>query len=493
MKAALTKQDSSVSSLLPEPSIVLVDPDPGSREVMARRLRSQGYAVEATADAAAGAAIALGAPPAAVVADLWMPSISGVQLCRLLRAEPATAEVPIILRGDVDDPRSRYWAERAGAAAYISKGRMAELTRALASAVSSRSDDQAFFMQLSDEGLDIRDRIAKQLDAALFESVIAGEVRSLAKYGSFERLVDHLSQLLSQLVRYRWLAVGMSWPSARIALHRHPGHPDEAVAEARRVFRAEAAIPVLHIIDEDARLEPETLAPLVFPIAMGSTVLGEIALSPSSADAAPRETATLLELVGRELAGPLRIAALVEESERLATTDALTGLLNRRAFSGGLRIELARSSRYELPLSVLLIDIDHFKTVNDTYGHAAGDLALVEVSRAARGMLREPDVVCRWGGEEIVVLLPNTNVAGAAVAAERLRARIAAMELEYGDAKFRLTVSIGITELRGGDDLERLIERADTAMYEAKAGGRNRVVLDSRLSGPPDLASAIQH
>jgi diguanylate cyclase (GGDEF)-like protein len=278
---------------------------------------------------------------------------------------------------------------------------------------------------------------------------------------------------LSQLVRYRWLAVGMSWPSSRIALHHHPSQAVEAADEVRRVFGGDAATPMLQIVDEDARFESEGVAPLVFPIAMGSTVLGEIALSPSRADAAPSETAALLELVGRELAGPLRIAALVEESERLATTDALTGLLNRRAFSGGLRTELARSSRYELPLSVLLVDIDHFKTVNDTHGHAAGDLALVEVANTVRGMLREPDVVCRWGGEEIVILLPNTGPSGAAVAAERLRAQVAAMELEYGSVKLKLTVSIGITELQRGDDLERLIERADAALYEAKASGRN--------------------
>src|ERR1700737_469632 len=111
--------------------VLLIDVDDPRRDVAARRLRAQGYVGEDTPDAADGADLALRAPPAAVIADLWMPSISGVQLCRLLRSEPATADVPVILCGG-DDPRNKFWAERAGAAAYVMKGRTAELVGALA-------------------------------------------------------------------------------------------------------------------------------------------------------------------------------------------------------------------------------------------------------------------------------------------------------------------------------------------------------------------------
>src|SRR5436190_14644932 len=116
--------------------------------MLAERLRMQGYQVTAAAGPAEGAVTALSSPPSAIVADLWMPSISGVQLCRLLRAEPATADVPVILRGPTDDPRSRFWAERAGAAAYVVKGRMGELVRALGKAVATAPKSDAFFMQL---------------------------------------------------------------------------------------------------------------------------------------------------------------------------------------------------------------------------------------------------------------------------------------------------------------------------------------------------------
>src|SRR6185503_1176023 len=179
--------------VMSQPRVILIDANDESREVMVRRLSAQGYTVEAAAD---GADLALSGPPSAVIADLWMPSISGVQLCRLLRAEPATADVPVILRGDNDDPRSRFWAERAGAAGYVRKGRMSELVRLLAKVVQPKEEDDGFFMQLGGSNIDIRDRIARYLDAALFDSVVAAEVRSLAASGSFERLFDVFSQFL---------------------------------------------------------------------------------------------------------------------------------------------------------------------------------------------------------------------------------------------------------------------------------------------------------
>src|ERR1019366_8662230 len=187
--------------------VLLIDPTDRRREILCRRLRAQGYLVDETADAAAGAHMALSAPPAAVIADLWMPGVSGVQLCRLLGSEPATADVPVVLCVERDEPRSRFWADRAGAAACVLKGRTGELVRALAKAVDTAPHDGGFFVQLSGGSIDIRDRLARHLDEALFDSVIAAELRALAHAGNFERLFDLLAQLLSQITRYRWIAL----------------------------------------------------------------------------------------------------------------------------------------------------------------------------------------------------------------------------------------------------------------------------------------------
>jgi two-component system cell cycle response regulator len=473
------------------PRIILVDVSDASREVLVRRLSAQGYAVEAAGDPVLGADMALSAPPAAVIADLWMPSISGVQLCRLLRAEAATAEVPVILRGDDDDPRSRFWAERAGAAGYVRKGRMGELVRLLAKAVSRTPTDDGFFMQLGGGSIDIRDRIARYLDAALFDSVIAGEVRSLASAGSFDRLFDLFAQFLCQIVGYRWLALAGTDPR-RMALHCHPAGLESSEAEARQALGFEDGQLSACVVDEDAESCAAGSEPIVCDIPFGNSVVGALALSPGSKSEA--DSGALVRLVARELGGPLRIAALMDEQQRLAAVDALTGLRNRRSFCEQLTVEHARSSRYGTPLSFLLLDVDHFKAVNDKHGHPGGDAVLAAVGRLLSTCLRTPDLPARWGGEEFVVALPNTDLEGATVVAERTRQAIQALTVGHAGLAIPITASIGVAMLRAGEAMESLIDRADRAMYEAKTGGRNRVAVfgeSAVRAAPPSSARLV--
>ena len=442
---------------------------------MGRRLTAQGYRIDATADPAAGADMALSSPPDLLIADLWMPTISGVQLCRLLRAEPATAEVPVVLRGQHDDPRSRFWAERAGAAAYVVKGRMAELVRVLAKASASKRDG-GFFMQLSGGGIDIRDRIARHLDSALFDSVIAAEVRALASCDSFERLFDLFSQFLSQVISYRWLGISTRMPD-QFGLHHHP-HGSTAEAEARAALGIGADRPLLRVADEDARDEQEGPEPIVCDIPFGPTVLGRLALAPSVKS--EPDTAALVTLVAREVAGPLRMAALMHELHELATTDPLTKLMNRRAFLEMMVVELNRCRRYEMPLSILLLDVDHFKAVNDGHGHAAGDKVLTAMGELLPRQLRVPDSPARWGGEEFVVALKNTDGPGAVVVGERILNAIRALEIPLPEKTLRITASIGVATAVPGESANAVIDRADQAMYAAKLEGRNRVRVSAR-------------
>jgi two-component system cell cycle response regulator len=469
-----------------QPRVILVDVNDESRNVMTRRLTAQGYRVDATADPSAGADLALSSPPDLLIADLWMPSISGVQLCRLLRAEPATAEVPVVLRGQHDDPRSRFWAERAGAAAYVVKGRMAELVRVLARASASKRDS-GFFMQLSGGSVDIRDRIARHLDAALFDSVIASEVRALASCASFERLFDLFSQFLSQVISYRWLAISTTTPD-QFALHHHP-HGSTAEDEARAALGIGPDLPVLRVADEDARDEQGASDPILCDIPFGTVLLGRLALGPSTKS--EPDTATLVSLVAREVAGPLRITALMHELQELATTDPLTKLMNRRAFLEMMVVELERSRRYEMSLSILLLDVDHFKAVNDGHGHAAGDKVLAAMGELLRKQLRIPDAPARWGGEEFVLALKNTGRAGAVVVAERILNGIRALEIQLPETTLRITASIGVATAVPGESADAVIDRADQAMYAAKLGGRNRLRVSEEETAPSAANKAL--
>lgn len=454
--------------------ILLIDSAEATRTLLARRLRAQGHLVEEACDAAKGAEMALCSPPDAVVADLWMPGISGVQLCRLLRSEAATADVVVVLCGDSDEPRDRFWAGKAGADEYVAKRRTGELVRALTRACSNRTASEPFFLQLGDGAQDVRDRIARHLDAALFDSVIASEVRALASAGSFERLFDLLVQFVAQVTRYRWMAL-LAATSSYVAIHHRPGEAETVDAELREVLAVSEAAVMLRIEDEDASdAAKATGGAIVRRVPFGDGTLGSLVLAPCSVSES--EAPRLVTLVANELGGPLRVAELMEESQRLAATDALTGLLNRRALSALLGSEVSRNQRYGHPLSLALLDVDHFKVINDRRGHASGDRVLAGLGRLLRSGIRVVDAAGRWGGEEFVVLFPNTNAEGAFVAAENLRAAIEAMALtDDGGRALHVTASIGVATLLPGESIDTFVDRADRAMYAAKMAGRNRV------------------
>jgi len=155
----------------------------------------------------------------------------------------------------------------------------------------------------------------------------------------------------------------------------------------------------------------------------------------------------------------------------------LTGLLNRRAFLAVMHTEIAHARRYGNAFSLLLLDVDHFKLVNDTHGHAAGDQVLAAVGAMLQTQLRHPDTAARWGGEEFVVALRSTDEAGAVQVADRVRLALQALEIGEPAKTIRVTASIGAAQYAPGESVEDLTERADQAMYRAKLGGRNRVEL----------------
>lgn len=174
---------------------------------------------------------------------------------------------------------------------------------------------------------------------------------------------------------------------------------------------------------------------------------------------------------------PLRNATLFRQALQTAYTDPLTQTYNRSAFSDMLSREMQRANRSGSYLSLIFVDVDYFKSVNDSHGHACGDLALAAVATKIKDGIRGCDMVFRYGGEEFVVLLANTNRESAALIAERIRAYIESHVIAYGLATLSLTASLGVSSSEQDQDMETLIQRADSAMYQAKQLGRNRVCL----------------
>ena len=177
--------------------------------------------------------------------------------------------------------------------------------------------------------------------------------------------------------------------------------------------------------------------------------------------------------IGRDLTATKRLQL---ELRLMASTDPLTGLLNRRRFLEQAESDFQRSQRYQHELAVVMLDIDHFKAINDSHGHFAGDQVLVAMSRATENLLRNTDNLGRWGGEEFVILMPETPLAGAAILAERLRVELARLAVDTTGGALRFTVSAGVAA-RGGCDagITDILQRADSALYAAKHDGRNRI------------------
>jgi diguanylate cyclase (GGDEF)-like protein len=213
------------------------------------------------------------------------------------------------------------------------------------------------------------------------------------------------------------------------------------------------------------------------PILARDELVGLIILERTGEAFADHEVQVAMTLAG-QAAVALENAKLFEEVQRLATIDELTGIANRRRFFDLASREFKRAKRYGYPLSALMLDIDHFKSVNDQHGHAVGDTVLREVAGVCSDCLREGDILGRYGGEEFVAVLPQTALREAAEkVAERLRRRVAETEVDTDSGIINVTVSVGVVQLGPDDeDVDGLVNRADKALYMAKDGGRNTVV-----------------
>jgi diguanylate cyclase (GGDEF)-like protein len=183
----------------------------------------------------------------------------------------------------------------------------------------------------------------------------------------------------------------------------------------------------------------------------------------------------------------LSISSYQRRLEKMASTDALTGIFNRRAFDIIIQQTLKEIRRKQLPVAVIMLDIDEFKQVNDTFGHSTGDVVLQHVVRLAQAHIRASDVLCRWGGEEFLILLRDCNREGALAMADKIRRVVREQPLFHEGQRIETTISLGVAEYRGGEAADHLFSRVDQAMYRAKQRGRDRVEVESPL---PDAEEA---
>lgn len=484
------------------PRIVVADPDPAVRRALADLLAEHGAEVFPAADGAAALAALEQRDPQLLLLAAELPDADGYQLLERTAGQERFRDLPVIMLAAAPAEEGAVRALGLGAADYL---RTPVRPRELLARVQARLRGGAL-LRAAREGL-------ARAQAEL------GRVRHDAE--SRRTLVDILhevtgdlsvAELFTLLVRRAARALGVS--HCAVILAAPGGEEGEVVAAVENPALHRVPVPLDRLPEVRAALESGL--PVLVPD-LATHPLYEAGRPAWGLDGhpAPLRSAIALPfsvdrgrhgvfLVRRTVEQPpfaepdlefaeaaitaavavIQRAQVVEHAmadnarlERLAHTDPLTQLLNRRALTERLEREMERAMRYDSTLALLLVDLDHFKAVNDTLGHLVGDDALREVARLLRETVRTTDVVARYGGEEFLVLLPETDDTGAEAFAERIREAVEAHPFDGGGAPLRLTASLGVAlypapRIRTAEDL---FVRADAALYRAKAEGRNRV------------------
>jgi two-component system cell cycle response regulator len=404
-----------------------------------------------------------------VLLDVMMPEMDGFEVCRRLKSDPATAHIPIVMVTALDDASDRVRGLEAGADDFLTKPvNDLQLMTRVKSLVRLKS--------LTDE---------LRLRAATTRNIGIEELLSRTNPDLFARprllLVDEQP---SSSTRIKKMLAGIadvevaSDPHAALFQAAEAPYDTVAISSRFKDFDPLRLCSQLRSVDR-TRFLPIIL--IVDPGDEGRVIRGlELGINDYLTRPIDKH-----ELVARLMTQVRRkryndhLRASVAQTIEMAVTDGLTGLHNRRYLDSHLQTLFERAVGRKRPLSVVMTDLDRFKLINDTYGHDAGDLVLREFARRLRKNVRGIDLACRFGGEEFIVVMPDTEAHIAEMVAERIRAGVEQTPFGIGDhvAPINITVSIGVSSLRRGLDTPGdLMKRADMALYEAKTSGRNRVV-----------------
>ena len=447
--------------------ILVVDDIEANIRLLEAKLTAEYYEVLTASDGPTALAIAAREKPDIVLLDVMMPGMDGFQVCRRLKDDPETRHIPVVLVTALDGRADRISCLEAGADEFLTKpiddvmlfARVRSLTR---------------LKMVIDE---LRDREA----SGRRMGVIAGAASRLGGTGGRVLIVDdherQAQRIASELsIEHRPVVESC----AEKALMTARGPVDLVIVNATaksfdglrftaqlRSDEVTRHLPVLAIIDYDERSR------LVKALEIG---VNDILAKPID----PQELSARARTQIRRKRYTDYLRDNLDHSLELAVTDQLTGLHNRRYMTGQLDALVKRAALGGDPVSCLLIDIDHFKKINDGYGHDVGDEVLREFAVRLASNVRAIDLPCRYGGEEFVVVMPGTRLEDAERIAERIRLHVAGSPFRVmgGSELLTVTISIGVAATNGPDEKpEALLKRADEGVYEAKACGRNRVII----------------
>ncbi|MBO8126664.1 MAG: diguanylate cyclase [Firmicutes bacterium] len=492
--------------------VLLADDSMTILKVVGSLLESEGFEVITASDGVEAAIKAFSERPDLILLDVTMPKMNGYQVCRLLKNEPATQAIPIIILTSKDQPREKFWGYQTGADKYVTKGfdqgpllaAVKELTVGRAEAAAGLAEPSGDL--IADE-FDILARSNDLLDAKLFEATIINEIGKLAtNLSTFQETVSGLFDLMANLGTFSAGVLAFSHGEEGLMLVKVLLNVDKGYLQDYRHY-LEAKIKREHpesippagyswevldraktgIIPDTGEAEFDPQATCTVFLQSKGKVVGLLSVA-GDKKRALRMDQSSLELFGVHGTVVVENAWLYEQIRQLSITDGLTKVYNRRYIEERLKEAIRLSRRHKASLSLVMMDVDHFKKVNDTYGHQAGDDVLKHLMEVCRTSTRATDILGRYGGEEFILVLPETDSQGAQIVAERIRAKVEAMPFPTCAGRIPITISLGLATFPAVsiDTAEAFIKAADLALYRAKESGRNRVVAyDPKVDGLP--------
>jgi two-component system cell cycle response regulator len=445
--------------------ILVVDDIEANVRLLEAKLSAEYYEVTTADGGLAALQRAAAEPPDLVLLDVMMPGMDGFEVCRRLKAHPATGHVPVVMVTALDGRLDRLTGLEAGADDFLTKpiddvalmARVRSLTR------MKIVIDELRQREASGRRMGVIEGVGARLGGAGGRILIADDQPRQARRIADELAVAHRpvvepdpeKALIAARARVDLLIVNIA----------AQGFDGLRLAAQVRSDEASRHLPILAVI------EPSERGRMVKALELG---VNDLIARPVD----PEELAARVRSLIRHKRYTDVLRNNLDQSLELAVTDALTGLHNRRYMSGQLGAMVRRAMRGGEPVAALLVDIDHFKRINDSFGHDVGDEVLREFAVRLATNVRAVDLACRYGGEEFVVIMPETGLAVAERIAERLRLHVAGspFRLPGVEDPLAVTISIGVACTRPGDTPEALLKRADEAVYAAKAQGRNQVV-----------------
>ena len=451
--------------------ILIVDDIPTNVRLLEARLTAEYYEVLTASSGAQALAICAESDIDIVLLDVMMPEMDGFEVCRRLKADPKTQHVPVLMITALDQPSDRVKGLEVGADDFITKpvddmqlmARVKSLIRLKSLTDELRARAMTGQQIAVEDALRALDKISPTGGAILIVDTDQRHAERIKGYLGGEHKVDILTQPADAVFH----VTGAEYELVLVSMALADFDPLRVCSQIRTLEHTRT-LPIILMADESDK--PKVVRALDLGI-------NDFISRPVERN----ELAARVRTQIRRQRYALELRRSVNNTMALAVTDDMTGLYNRRYFDRHMGVMLGKAQSQERDMALMILDIDHFKAVNDTHGHDIGDAVLKEFSARLKRNIRGVDLACRFGGEEFVVMMPDTDFRQAEAVAERVRVSIAEKAFEVGTMRpIVVTVSAGVAlNETGADTADSLVKRADLALYRAKREGRNRVVFDA--------------